>query len=279
MGKRVGAESTWLGWWMAGMALLIGCGGAMAVTPIPIATLDDLNRIGRDGAYPLNGTYVLTGNIDASATASWNGGQGFEPIGTEATPFTGAFDGQGFVIRGLTIRLPGLLHVGLFGYIGTAGDVRNLGLEGGTVEGGTTASGQAAAGFLAGYNAGSVTGCYATGTVSGRDAAGGLVGWNTGGILDSYATGTVTSSSSSGGVAGHNDGTISGSYATGTVTSSSSSYSYSYSYSGGVAGYNDGTISGSYATGTVTSSSSSYSSYSYSCSGGVAGYNDGTISG
>ena len=272
MGKRAGSGSTWLGWWMAGMALLIGCGGAMAVTPIPIATLDDLNRIGRDGAYPLNGTYVLTGNIDASATASWNGGQGFEPIGTQATPFTGAFDGQGFVIRGLTIRRPGLLHVGLFGYIGTAGDVRNLGLEGGTVEGGTTASGKAAAGFLAGYNAGSVTGCYATGTVSGKDAAGGLVGWNTGGILDSYATGTVTSSDYSGGVAGYNEGTISGSYATGTATSSSSSASCS----GGVAGVNAGTISGSYATGTATSSSSS-SSYSYS--GGVAGYNTGTISG
>ena len=259
MGKRVGAESTWLGWWMAGMALLIGCGGAMAVTPIPIATLDDLNRIGRDGAYPLNGTYVLTGNIDASATASWNGGQGFEPIGTEATPFTGAFDGQGFVISGLTIRRPGLLHVGLFGYIGTAGDVRNLGFEGGTVEGGTTASGQAAAGFLAGYNAGSVTGCYATGTVSGREAVGGLVGRNTGGILDSHATGTVTSSSSSssysysysGGVAGYNDGTISGSYATGTVTSSSSSFSYS----GGVAGRNNGTTTESYAVGRVIATS------------------------
>lgn len=49
--------------------------------------------------------YVLTQNIDASVTSTWNAGEGFEPIGlTTAAAFTGTFDGKGFVITKLYIN-------------------------------------------------------------------------------------------------------------------------------------------------------------------------------
>jgi len=58
----------------------------------------------------LYGNYYLTGDIDASATSSWNDGEGFDPIGT----FVGTFDGCGYTISDLTINRPEEDNVGLF---------------------------------------------------------------------------------------------------------------------------------------------------------------------
>ena len=41
----------------------------------------------------LTGRYALATNIDASATASWNGGAGFAPIGSSSSYFGGTLDG------------------------------------------------------------------------------------------------------------------------------------------------------------------------------------------
>ena len=77
-------------------------------------------------------------------------------------------------------------------------------------------------GGFVGYNNGSITNCYATGTIQGGSSVGGFVGTNdTGGdITKSYSTGNVTaSSSSSGGFVGYNyKGTISECYSTGDVS-------------------------------------------------------------
>ncbi len=40
--------------------------------PIPIGSIQELQKIGNDLAYPLDGEYILTHDIDASATAGWN---------------------------------------------------------------------------------------------------------------------------------------------------------------------------------------------------------------
>src|SRR5690606_4447550 len=66
-------------------------------------------------ATQLSGHAVLANNIDASGTAQWNGGEGFNPIGTFDTMFTGSLNGAGFGIDGLTINRSGLDNVGLFG--------------------------------------------------------------------------------------------------------------------------------------------------------------------
>ena len=63
----------------------------------------------------LSGNYYLSVNIDASDTSTWNGGDGFDPIGTQADPFTGTFDGCGYTISNLTISRSEERDIGLFG--------------------------------------------------------------------------------------------------------------------------------------------------------------------
>ena len=59
---------------------------------------------------------------DLSAVAN------FTPIGTFDTPFTGTFDGQGHVIRNLTITMATGGGAGLFGFT-AAGAIRLLGAD------------------------------------------------------------------------------------------------------------------------------------------------------
>ena len=54
---------------------------------ITITTIEQLQEIGNNASYPLNGYYELGGDIDASATRTWNSGAGFEPIGTRQQSF------------------------------------------------------------------------------------------------------------------------------------------------------------------------------------------------
>jgi hypothetical protein len=127
------------------------------------------------------GNYYLTGDIDASATSSWNGGDGFEPIGTSGSNFTGTLDGNGYTITGLTIDRASSDGVSLLGYC--SGTVK--------VEGVTLASvnitGDDFVGALIGeFNLGGgsdepvVQDCHASGTVSTTAAdvnnIGGLIG-------------------------------------------------------------------------------------------------------
>ena len=50
---------------------------APAMAQIEINDIDELQLIGNDPGYPLDGDYVLGNDIDASATTSWNGDAGF----------------------------------------------------------------------------------------------------------------------------------------------------------------------------------------------------------
>ncbi|MGC8738713.1 MAG: hypothetical protein ACP5UA_08725 [Candidatus Hydrogenedens sp.] len=96
---------------------------------IEINNIVDMQKIGNDAGYPLDVEYELTQDIDASDTINWNSGAGFVPIGTESNPFIGKFNGQGYKIQNLYINRSGQDYVGLFGYIGSQGDVYNVGLE------------------------------------------------------------------------------------------------------------------------------------------------------
>ncbi|OQB39452.1 MAG: The GLUG motif protein [Candidatus Hydrogenedentes bacterium ADurb.Bin179] len=117
-------------------------------------------------------------------------------------------------------------------------------------------------GGLAGWNDGTISNSYATGSVSVTGAIiGGLVGNNSSTISNSYVTGSVSGGNNVGGLVGRNYGTISNSYVTGPVSG--------VDYVGGLAAGNYGTISNSYVTGPV--SGDDYVS-------GLAGVNTGTIS-
>ncbi len=227
----------------------------LASAVIEIPSIDALQLIGNDPAYPLDGDYFLTQDIDASATATWNGGAGFDPIG----PFTGSFDGQGYVIANLTINRPDEDYAGLFGTVSSGGTVENLGLVGGAVTGSFYVGG------LAGYvYEATISGCYATGPVTGESHVGGLVGYNEAGAISaSCATGSVSGDAYTGGLAGTNDcGAVSQCYATGPVTGTT--------VTGGLVGSNvGGAISECYATGAVTGTGAN--------AGGLVGQNDGGV--
>ncbi len=156
--------------WIVPLLLFISESAHSAV--IQISNITDLQKIGKDPSYPLNGEYELTQDIDASDTINWNGGKGFDPVGDESNPFRGIFDGNGHVIRNLYINRVGEDYVGLFGYVG--GEVRNLGLENVQVLGSNRVGG------LVGYNYyGTVSQCYSAGSVLGSGSyVGGLVGYN-----------------------------------------------------------------------------------------------------
>ncbi|HPU97522.1 MAG TPA: GLUG motif-containing protein [Candidatus Hydrogenedentes bacterium] len=205
------------GWWMmvmlAGLQMLAVAEESSAIL---IHTIEELQKIGNDPGFPLNGHYALAADIDASATSGWNGGAGFKPIGTDEDPFTGTFDGRGYVIRDLVVNRPKEEFAGLFGCVrGCRGEIRNVRLEGGAVTG-------ASAGFLAGFNEGTIQHCSASGLVKGRQSVGGLVGVNFGSIRESSASGAAAlmgreTDSTAGGLAGQNYGMIESCSATGAV--------------------------------------------------------------
>ncbi|MCC7703651.1 filamentous hemagglutinin N-terminal domain-containing protein [Janthinobacterium sp. GW460P] len=181
-------------------------------------------------------SYTLGSSFSAATTAAngkdvW-GTTGFIPVGTAGSPFTGSLDGTGHIISSLNIAKAGVSNVGLFGAIGSAGAVANVGLSGGSVAGGTNV------GALAGSNAGTVSGSFATSSVTSTSTGGGLVGSNTGTVADSYASGAVSGTSVVGGLVGSNGGNIVNSYANGGVSGSSNV--------GGLAGASTGSVTGSY---------------------------------
>lgn len=84
---------------------------------IVIRTAEELAKIGVDPNYPLNGKYILMANIDLSGYSNW------VPIGSNTKPFTGQFDGNGFIIKNLTINRPSTDYQGLFGYTGSTAKI------------------------------------------------------------------------------------------------------------------------------------------------------------
>jgi filamentous hemagglutinin family protein len=116
----------------------------------------------------LAGSYALGKNLDMTGVV------GYTPIGSNATPFAGQFDGLNREISNLTINSPAVSQVGLFGVIGVAGVVKNLGLTNVAI------NGDASVGALAGVNHGSIFNTYVSGgtVTGGNGATGGLVGVN-----------------------------------------------------------------------------------------------------
>ena len=132
----------------------------------------------------LAGNYYLANDIDASDTVNWNGGLGFNPIGT----FTGIFDGNGYTITGLYINRPSSNEVGLFSDTNGT-EIKNVGL----INVDISSNGSFNAGGLIGVCKSSVTNCYVTGSVNGSSGnAGGLIGYNEATITNCYSAAAVS---------------------------------------------------------------------------------------
>ena len=195
-----------------------------------IRTIEDLDNVRNDPA----GDYVLGNDLDFALASSYAGTvvnsdyrpnaallttrttAGFVPIGSAGTPFTGTFDGNGFVIRNLYVQTTA--EAGLFGSIEGA-TLRNLGVVERLIIG-------LNAGGIVGIGDGTITHCYSTGTVRSQgdgSAAGGIIGSSNGVLILTYcyATGDIRGFRS-GGLIGSERGsmlTIEDCYTTGRVAS------------------------------------------------------------
>lgn len=213
-----------------------GNGSGTAEDPYQITNCDELNQTRGD----LSAYYILMNDIDLSdcGVESWNEGKGFVPISNGDAYFTGSFDGQNHTISNLYMNENWQLKAP-FGQIDTDGVVKNLGLVNVNISGEEYSAG------LAGYNGGTITNCYSTGTVIGHYNTGGLVGTNDGTITNCYSTANVTGMIwDIGGLVAINGGTISDCYATGDVTGNERV--------GGLIGLNTyGIVTNCYSTGNV----------------------------
>jgi hypothetical protein len=225
------------------LASLAGSGSP--VDPYVVTNASELQAM----AEGLDAHYALGNDIDASETATWNGGTGFDPVGSlDDESFTGSFDGRGHAITGLYIDRSED-EVGLFGVM--SGDVRDVRLEAVAVTGrdnvggligvcgecvvadvsvtGTVTStspsvpreengvgGVVGKAFFA-----TVTNTSASGTVTGGTAVGGFVGYAYAArLVDSTAAVTVTGTDKVGGFVGETlfEAVVEGSSATGQVS-------------------------------------------------------------
>ena len=227
----------------------------------------DFNDADGDGAGTLLSRWAKgAGAADAAAVDGTAVVGGWVPIGDNSSSFTAIFEGNGYTISNLYINTSIRGPIGFFGSLGS-GEIRNLGIEGGSV----TANGYSV-GVLVGIanNNSTISACYVTGSASGGDSGhiGGLAGSSRGTISACYVTGSVTGgvSASVGGLAGGSGGTITASYATGDVSGDASNTL------GGLVGSNQGkgTITASYATGAVTGGDGK-------TVGGLVGFNRGAI--
>ena len=224
-----------------------------------ISSIDDLEKLQQMVNYGrVNGaTFVLANDIDAS-------GATLSPIGTSASQsFNGKFDGNGYVIKNVTMETGSAAaekYLGFFGYVSGA-EIKNLGLENVNIRAGANSN---YAGGLAGMASSSkISNCYVTGNVTSNSTIESDMAESsyTGGLVGQLSSGTITSCASSatvsavagnvGGFAGIiSSGVVKQSFSTGNVHSSSNN-----SPCGGFIGSLDGgTISDSYSAGTVVAS-------------------------
>ena len=246
-------------------------GGNGTSSPYQITDIYGLEGLGSPSTTLLTSNAVLLNDINASATANWNAGAGWTPIGiydgedsNDSNAYQGTFNGQGHTISGLTINQPSSSYAGLFGDTGNSATVENVNLTNVSV------TGSAYAGGLVGVNDATITSCTSSGTVTGDVYVGGLLGINAGAVTGSSSAGTVIGNANStavGGLVGEAQfGSISNSTSSATVTVGSGSDD-----TGGLVGLNLAPVTNCSTTGSVTGDE---------VVGGLVGWNEsGTITG
>ncbi len=249
--------------------------GGTGVSNNPFLVADVYGLQGINSATYDTASFALANDIDASGTANWDFGAGFDPIGDPDfgfTPFTGTFDGRGHTIDGLYIDTTlneSSDPTGLFGSVGSGAEIRNVGLtnvditgpdqtgalvgalstgatvenvfvSGGTVLGNDDVGGLVGHHFLDSPPSFTIRSAYADVAVEGNSNVGGLVGSNEGTVTLAYAEGSVSGVDNVGGLVGQNSGAVSQTYAVGAVSASDGD-------AGGLVGFGDaGLVSASF---------------------------------
>ena len=203
-----------------------------------ISMVNALNGVTAEDAETFAGlTYTLTADVDMSAH-TW------VPIGTTEHPFSGTFNGNGHVIKGIT-RSTDFPHDGLFGYVSGSANIQNVVVQA-NLTGNSHATGAVVGTFA---STGTISNVEGAGTLTGgalTTALGGIAGNNTGGTIhSSFGVATMTGGASAtqmGGLVGNNTGNLYNSY-------SNATYSGTSATKGGLVGANSGTVENCYAAG------------------------------
>ena len=188
--------------------------------PVTTTDADDNDCTGYELTADLDfDTHGNDDTVTAADAAYWNGGSGWDPIGSSSAPFAATFDGAGHAIANLFINRGSTDYLGLFSVVHNGGRIRNLGLEGVKITGRDFIG--AVAGEMSAFSG--VEAVYVTGAVSGRDLIGGLIGEHhpNASLRNSYSAARVTGSSYVGGLLGYvpsSNATVYYSYARGVVT-------------------------------------------------------------
>jgi hypothetical protein len=210
-------------------------GGEYTYT-VSLAAAKDLGyTIESDGSYTVTSAdglmniaeLVNGGKTDINITLDKNidlTGKDWTPIGTNYdNSYKGTFDGGGHTITGLTVTTYDK-YAGLFGWLNSAGTVKNVVMEGVQITSNQIYGGSI--GGVAGYSWGTIENCSVSGSVSGTVYVGGVVGAQIdGSITGCSSSATVKGMVDVGGVAGqtNSSATLTACYATGNVTSTGSS--------------------------------------------------------
>lgn len=289
-------------------------GKGTAESPYIIKTKEQLNNVRNylDAHYRLYNDIVFNEEDFISGGQFYNLGNGWIPIGTdEKNAFTGTFDGNGHMIKGLVCKRPEESYIGLFA--ASDGTIKSLGMGEckivgkyvtGTIVGANGKNGVVFKCFntsdftstseynmagIVGSNSGVIRYCYNTGELNSFNGAFGIAADNNGsGLIEfCYNTGNITvlaKRPSAAGVAGYNSGTIRGCYNTGAITTFIDGDGLSVM--GGIAQLSSGKIYASYNVGTIVSLGLTENSGGSAQIGGIVGifggelyncYNAGTI--
>ncbi len=237
-------------------SVLIGVGNEQS--PFFIQSLDDFNVFvkgvneGKSQEVSVGGEkkdvlyasacYTLTVDLDLD-------GVEMVPIGTKESPFTGQLNGNGNIIKNLTINASAD-GVGLFGYLGENSKIEKLGVVNGSIQ----APQSTYVGGFVGCNGvvtedgigkgGTLSNVFFNGSVKGDSYVGGLIGINNGNVSLAYSSGTVTATAVNaylGGIIGKNSGALTDSY---TVAEVKSELNDTPNYVGGVIGARESTEKG-----------------------------------
>lgn len=196
-------------------------------SPYQIKTSSDLttlaNLVNSGNSY--SGIYFgLSDNIDMTET-------NFIPIGNQAHPFSGVFDGNGYVIKGITINSSS--EIGLFGCTDGA-TINDVGIEEVHLDGESNIGG-----IVGNSQNTTITNCYTRGKTSGNDCVGALVGYSGLGTVIQNCFSSIQHTKANiygsvGGLVGYNCGTIENCYFYGTINATS----FQAWTTGGIVGYN-----------------------------------------
>jgi hypothetical protein len=251
-------------------------GDGSASKPFQIEDYEDLKAIGK-GAYLYSSDYVLTKDIDASASknemCNEDGCNGFISIGkykdaADSIIFWGNIDGQNHTISNLTIWLPCERDVAFISYLG--GSVTNLNFDHIHVTGRVSESNFVAS--VAAKQMGSIKNVHVTnGFVQGQNYVGGIVGegtnrYNEDAVLEDVSfQGDIKGAHRVGGIVGETDMNV--------VRASADVNIVIKNYeAGGIVGYLTGNVIQSRSSGTIVPDLDEVESV-----GGIAGYSKGTI--